>query len=150
MWPKNLKSMPSIKAVMTPFPYSIDSLDPLSRAREMMSANQIHHLPVMEAGELVGVLSHPEVEQVLEKVAAGGDSPSEVLVGEAPRREPYTVDLSEPLDRVLTHMAESRVDVALVTKEGRLAGIFTLTDACRCFAESLKEFFPSSGGDEAA
>ena len=43
------------------------------------------------------------------------------------------------------------VDVAVVVKDGRLAGIFTMTDAFRGFAEFLRTQFPSSaGGDEAA
>jgi hypothetical protein len=47
-------------------------------------------------------------------------------------------------------MAKRRLGAALVVKDGRLAGIFTLTDACQCFAESLRERFPPAGGDEAA
>lgn len=149
MWPKNLKSMPSVKAVMTPFPYSIDLEEPLFRAKEMMSAQRIHHLPVMEGGELAGVISYPDVKQLLEQTTPEEPS-SGLLVNDAPRHDPYVVDLSEPLDRVLAHMAEHRTGVALVVKDGRLAGIFTVTDACRCFAQSLKEFFPPASGDEAA
>ncbi len=47
-------------------------------------------------------------------------------------------------------MAENRLDAALVVKKGRLAGIFTLTDACRCFAEHLRRRFPPDSDDEAA
>lgn len=149
MWPKKLKSMPSVKAVMTPFPYSIDLEEPLSKAKEMMTAQRIHHLPVMEGGELAGVISYPDVQQLLEQATATRP-PADPRVSDAPRHDPYIVDLSEPLDRVVAHMAEHRTGVALVVKDDRLAGIFTVTDACRCFAQSLKEFFPPTGGDEAA
>ena len=149
MWPKKLKSMPSIKAVMTPFPYSIGPEEPLSKAKEMMSAQGIHHLPVMEGRELAGVISYPDVKQLLEQATAKEPS-LDLLVNDAPRHDPHVVDLSEPLDRVLAHMAEHRAGVALVVKDGRLAGIFTVTDACGCFAQALKELFPPTSGDEAA
>ena len=60
------------------------------------------------------------------------------------------MDLSEPLDRVLSKMARLQVGSVLVVKEDRLAGIFTVTDACRSFAECLRAQFPGEGGDEAA
>ena len=37
-------------------------------------------------------------------------------------------------DRVLLHMADEHIGCALVVKDGRLAGIFTTTDACRVFS----------------
>ena len=64
--------------------------------------------------------------------------------------ETYVVDLSTPLDAVLLHMAREHIELALVVKEERLAGIFTLTDACKQFAECLRALYPPGGGDEAA
>ena len=40
MWPEKLQEMPRVKAVMTPFPYSIEQSAPLSEAQEMMASNQ--------------------------------------------------------------------------------------------------------------
>lgn len=137
--------MPSIKAVMTPFPYFIGLQDPLTKAREMMAQHGIHHLPVMDQGELIGVISYRDVLRALDLNVSGSRT-----VADAPRESIYLVDLSEPLDRVVAHMAEQRLGAALVVKDGRLAGIFTLTDACRSFAESLRQQFPREGGDEAA
>jgi len=39
-------------------------------------------------------------------------------------------------------MAEKHIDSVLATKNGKLAGVFTSTDACRCFAEFLRDGFP--------
>ena len=49
----------------------------------------------------------------------------------------YVVDLEQPLREVLRHMAERHIGAAVITAHGRLAGIFTATDACRAFAEHL-------------
>jgi CBS domain-containing protein len=48
------------------------------------------------------------------------------------------VDSNTPLDHVVEEMAERRIGSALVTHHGTLAGIFTVTDACRVLAEILK------------
>lgn len=148
MWPEKLTSMPAIKSVMTPFPFSVELGDPVTKAREMMSVHEIRHLPVVEDGRLIGVISQRDLLGSLES-AALPLSPG-LRVVDIPREETHVVDLSEPLDRVLMYMAQHRIGATLVTKDGRLAGIFTLTDACTSFAESLRQRFPRRGGDEAA
>ena len=148
MWPKKPQEMPRIKAVMTPFPYSIELWDPLEKAQEMMTNHQIHHLPVMAEGVPVGVITHRDLRRTMDHGTGTAGEP--LTVEDVPCEGAYVVDLSEPLDRVLLYMAKERLGAALVVKDGRLAGIFTLTDACRCFAESLRQQFPSSGGNEAA
>lgn len=147
-WPKNPKEVPAIKSVMTPFPYAIDQKESLERAKEMMSTHRIHHLPVMGEGTLLGIIRYRDLVRTLEQ--GRGSDGSTVRVADVPREEAYVVDLSAPLDRVLRQMADQRFEAALVVKDERLAGIFTLTDACRCFAASLRQQFPASGGDEAA
>jgi acetoin utilization protein AcuB len=147
-WPRKLKEMPRVKAVMTPFPYSVEQQDPLTEAQRMMTTYRIHHLPVMKDGAPIGIIRHRDLQMTLDRRAAEGGT--ELNVADIPREEAFVVDLSEPLDGVLLAMAKRRLGAALVVKDGRLAGIFTLTDACQCFAESLQEQFPPPGGDEAA
>ena len=148
MWPKKPKEIPAVKKVMTPFPFSVELQEPLENAREMMSNHKIHHLPVMDQGVPVGVISHRDLLRTVDQGPAKEGGPQ--FVADVPREEAYVVDLSAPLDHVLQQMAEQRLGTALVVKDDRLAGIFTLTDACRCFAESLRQQFPPAGGDEAA
>lgn len=144
MWPRKTKSIPPVKAVMTPFPHSIEAGEPMIKAREMMTDYGFHHLPVIDQGELVGVISEPDLRRA-ESAESGAHQVADVT-----RQESFLVDLSEPLDRVLSKMARLQVGSVLVVKEDRLAGIFTVTDACRSFAECLRAQFPGEGGDEAA
>jgi CBS domain-containing protein len=60
------------------------------------------------------------------------------------------VDLEERLDYVLAHMAAHHVGAAVVTRHGKLAGMFTTSDACRAFADRLRDQFRKSGGGNAA
>ena len=65
-------------------------------------------------------------------------------------RDAYIVELTEPLDVVVLHMARHRIDCALVVKRQRLVGIFTMTDACRFLGGWLRSLFPRGDGDDAA
>ena len=60
------------------------------------------------------------------------------------------VDLNERLDVVLSYMAEHHIGCAAVTRHGKLAGMFTTSDACSSFAEFLREqIMPLAGIEEA-
>lgn len=146
-WPSRLKEIPRVKMVMTPFPYSVEQKDSLRKAEKMMADHKIHHLPVMEDGNPLGIINHRDLRRALSQDSPEGETGT---VGDVPREGAYVVDLSEPLDQILAAMAKERLGAALVVKDGRLAGIFTLSDACQCFAENLRQQFPPSGGDEAA
>ena len=134
-----MKSIPPIKSVMTPFPYWVDAGEPAGRAAATMVEHGVHHLPVMEKGQPVGVLKADDTE-------GAGKSDT---AGSVCNRNVYIVDFFEPLDRVLTNMAEERYESALVVRDGKLVGIFTITDACRYFGQLLRTLFPRSDGDAA-
>lgn len=131
--------IPSIKSVMTPFPYSVAPSATTREAEAMMRDHGIHHLPVKEHDELVGVVAASDLRR-----ARGAAT----RVAEVMRTDPYVVGLASPLDDVLLHMADHHVECVLVTKGDRLAGIFTVVDACRAFGRELRERRPG-GGDAA-
>jgi len=140
---------PNLKTAMTPFPYSVERSAPLSEARAVMDQQEVRHLPVTDGHELVGVITDRDLWSV-PSPPAGAEGAGELTVGDAYVSDVYVVDLNEPLDRVLLTMAERHIGSALVTRKGRLAGVFTAVDACRCFGEYLQQTFPAPGGDEAA
>ena len=137
-----MKKIPSIKSVMTAFPYSIDVSDTLGRAQEVMAEHTIRHLPATKDGSVVGVISKKDILLYLSK----HQDEIEPLVQEVCTPGAYIIDLGERLDRVLLHMAEHHLDCAVVIKGERLAGIFTTADACRCFGDFLRKQFPVGGG----
>ncbi len=141
--------MPAIKSLMTAFPYSISAGAPVNEAVAFMRDQQIRHLPVTDDGELVGVISDRDIKLVLGPDFAYPD-PDKLTVAEAMIREPFIVDLDERADKVLEHMAEHHVGSAVVTRLGKLAGVFTTSDACKAFADYLREQFRRAGGGDAA
>ena len=140
---------PQILAYMTPFPYSIDVDAPLAEAHAFLRERHIRHLPVTERGELMGVLTDRDI-----KLALGPDLGSpperELWVRDVFQPEAYVVDAGAPLLTVAATMAERHLGSALVTRAGKLVGIFTTTDACRALARILREQHPDPGPDEVA
>ena len=141
-----MKTMPRIGSVMTPFPYSLAPEDSLDTARRLMAEHRIRHLPVMVGGSPAGVITDQEMRQAA--ALGGADTPTRV--GDLALSEVCRVDISTPLDLVLSEMAGRLLDSALVLKGGKLVGIFTATDACRAFAELLRREAPSPDGESAA
>jgi len=139
---------PTIKHAMTPFPWSIESDRDVAEAWQMMADLDIRHLPVTEAGRLVGIVSGRDLGLTMD-ARLGSPRGAGVKVGELCAHEPFVVETTAPLAWVAREMAERRLGSVLVVYQGRLAGIFTTTDACRVLAEMLAERFPS-GGDDAA
>lgn len=144
-----MKPPPSLKKAMTPFPYTVDRTAPLEQARQVMDRYNVRHLPVTNGHELVGLITDRDMRSVLalpmsRKIVAN------LTVDDLYHADAYVVDLEESIETVLLTMAERHIGSALVTRRGRLAGVFTAVDACRAFGEYIQENFPRPDGDEAA
>jgi acetoin utilization protein AcuB len=144
-----MKRIPSIKTVMTPFPYSIEPGATVKEALDLMARHNIHHLPVTDDGELSGMISSHDINLILSNESAPRRS-GKLKVSDVMSEGTYTVDLSERLDSVLHRMAEHHLHSVVVTRKGKLVGVFTQIDACSAFAEFLREQVRRSGGDSAA
>jgi len=143
------QKIPTIKWAMTPFPWHIDIDEGLEEAKRTLSVNAIHHLPVTEAGELVGML-HARDVHLMESAAVEPDQRKALTVRDLCVRNVHVVETSERLDRVLLEMARRQLDSVLVVKNEKLAGIFTATDACRGFGDFLVAMFPEGEDDDVA
>ncbi|MGB5261259.1 MAG: CBS domain-containing protein [Gammaproteobacteria bacterium] len=140
---------PLLKLLMTPFPYSIALDAPVSDALEMMQSHAFHHLPVTDAHSLVGVITERDIRnrQAGQSSQAAGNA---TIVRDLYIPDAYIVDINEPLDNVLMEMAIRHIGSVLVTRKGKLAGVFTSKDACRGFGEFIRERFPHDDGNDAA
>jgi acetoin utilization protein AcuB len=137
--------IPSIKSVMTPFPYSIDAKEEISSARDMMTEHDIRHLPVVEDGAFAGIVSVNDLRR-----RTSVDDEKVPTIADLRLAGPYIVSLSEPVDRVLREMVARHLEAALVVKGDKLAGIFTVTDALTAFADFLCSIFPPRKPEDAA
>jgi len=143
-----MDDLPKLKNIMTPFPYSVDAEAPIDAAIEFMRRHQIRHLPVTAKGALTSLVSDRDIKLVLGP-DFGAPSSRELKVRDAMVKDCYIVDLATPLAEVLRHMATERIGSAVVTRRGKLAGVFTANDACRAFADYLEDVAAIDGDDAA-
>lgn len=140
---------PSLASAMTPFPYSIALDATLEDAEKLMQEHDIHHLPVTEEHEVVGIITQRDIVASKARRKSRGRS-TKLAVSDIYVPEVYTVDLNEPLRNVLLEMSARHIGSAVVMRHGNLAGVFTSVDACQCFADFIDEVFPDPGDDRAA
>jgi len=101
-----------------------------------MTDHEVRHLPVTDSGTLVGVLSDRDIAFMAN--AGATDLLDRLRVRDVCSLDVYSVERDEPLDRVLREMADRHIGSAIVTDGERISGVFTATDACRCFADFLR------------
>lgn len=116
---------------MSVSPVVIGSDRTLADAHRVMRERGIRHLPVVDGGRLVGLVSQRDL--YLAEALAGVD-PATDSVREAMTAEPYVVDPGAALEQVATTMAERKLGAALVVDRGSVIGLFTTTDALRALA----------------
>lgn len=124
----------AIQEVMTSQPVTIGRTETLATAHELMRENEVRHLPVLEHGELVGVVTQRDL-YLLETIA--GVDLREDSVDDAMSNDAYAVPPDAPLDQVTAEMVAQRYGCAVVIERGRVIGIFTTTDALRVLAGTL-------------
>ncbi len=124
-----------IRVFMTATPHTIGQKQPLARAHERMRAQGVRHLPVLEAGRLVGILSQRDAlfVETLRDV-----DPEKVPVEDAMSTEVYAVSPETPLSEVLTAMAEHKYGCTVVGDSTHVVGIFTTTDALKVLERIAK------------
>ena len=122
-----------LQAFMTESPHSIGHDQPLAIAHELMRKHKIRHLPVLDAGKLVGIVTDRDLHliETLKDV-----DPKKVLVEEAMTSDVYATTPEAPLHEVAAAMAERKLGCAVVLDpHHKVIGVFTTTDALRAVAE---------------
>jgi acetoin utilization protein AcuB len=121
---------------MTAPVHTIGVQEPLAEAHELMNRYAIRHLPVLEGGKLVGMLSQRDLHliETLKDV-----DPEVVTVEEAMNQDVFKVGPNTPIEEVARQMAEHKYGSAVVIRDDRhVLGIFTSTDALRVLGGMLE------------
>jgi acetoin utilization protein AcuB len=127
--------MPTIARYMTCQPWTIRRDAKLSQAHELMREHQIRHLPVLEAGKLVGVVSERDV-YLYERLV---DLDTDVTVEDAMTVDVYAASCEDSLDAVVEKMAEHKYgSVIVMNRRGIVEGVFTTVDGMQVLADLLR------------
>jgi len=124
--------MPPISRYMSRQPWTVRSDARLDVARDLMHEHEVRHLPVLDGGQLVGIISERDV-YVFDRQR------NDASVEDAMSVDVYGARTDDPVDAVVEKMAERKLGCAVVLdRRGGVEGIFTTVDALRVLAEVLK------------
>lgn len=126
----------AISSYMTKSPITIGRSASLAKAHDLMREHDIRHLPVMQGGRVVGIVSRGDLH-LLETI---GEFPLEAVdVAEAMTANPYVVPSETPVDTVVDTMAQHKYGSTIVVgADGEVVGIFTAIDAMRVLVDRLR------------
>ncbi len=126
----------TVDRFMTHCPHTIGHDQPLSTAHEMMRRYRIRHLPVLEGGKLVGMLSQRDLHfiETLSDV-----DPETVPVSDAMSTETYAVGPRASLRKVAAEMSDRRYGSAVIVDKEQVIGILTTVDGMRALSIQLAE-----------
>lgn len=124
----------TLRSFMTPSPHTIGASQTLATARALMQRHGIRHLPVLDAGQLVGILSERDLLLV---AGLPGMELERVAVAEAMTPGPRCLSPDSSLEWVVAEMAQARLGSIIVVDDDRVVGIFTTIDALHALGQLL-------------
>ena len=115
-----------IADVMTPDPQTVRPGDTLQSAAQLMDELNVGVLPVVDGGELIGILTDRDI--VIRSTSAGQD-PSTAKVADAMTTDAQTLQQDASVEEAVEVMEERQLRrVPVVNEAGQLVGIVSLGD----------------------
>jgi acetoin utilization protein AcuB len=130
---------PSVGDYMTHHPHTVGKEQPIEIAHRFMQHHHIRHLPVLEAGKLVGLVSQRDLHLI---ETLSDVDPAKTHVEEAMTQDVYITTAETPLEEVAANMAEHKYGSAVITEGSKIAGVFTTVDALRALANFIRRSTP--------
>lgn len=122
-----------IEEEMTDYPSIASTEMTVTEASEFMKKCGVRHLPIVDHGRVIGVIS----DRDLRKAEILSDAMT-LLVTDVMTADPYCVEVGTPLSTVAREMAKRKIGcTVVVNKLKRVVGIFTTTDGMRVLSELL-------------
>jgi acetoin utilization protein AcuB len=121
-----VRQYPTIREYMTPSPHTIARTRSLAAAGQALKDNHIRHLPVLDGGRIVGMVSERDLLLV---ESLPGVTPADVRVEEAMVQDVFTVSPDTPIGEAIEAMIGRKVGSAIVCEGDRVVGVFTTIDA---------------------
>ena len=137
------KQMPTVAALMQPFPYFAEPHTSVAYILELMNIHNIRHIPIKQSDRVIGIVSERDLRW-MGSPAIVIPVADEIPVYHVMTPNPYVVEITTPLTTVISEMTERKIGAAIVLSSGRLAGIVTVIDICRALGELLDSEFSYS------
>jgi acetoin utilization protein AcuB len=135
-----------VKELMTKKVITVSPEDKLDRVFILYNFENIRHLPVLEKGKLVGILSDRDLKKVLgpkKKVVENPDGTTVQLstrkVRNIMHRGVVTVEPEQRAADAAAIMAKKKIGALPVIHKNKLVGIITATDILQAFVKLFNE-----------
>ena len=126
---------------MTPKPVIVSPSTPLRDAYWLMIDNKVRRLPVMDNGNLVGIVTLEDLRRAEPPTGIGldlvkiTDMLSKMTIRQVMTQNPKTIAPDAPLIEAARMMLEHKVSTLPVMEDNQLLGIITESDIFRAFVE---------------
>jgi len=138
----------SVRDIMSTKVVSISADDNLHIVYEIMELGRVRHLPVVQRGRLVGVVSqrdllHASLSNVIGVASEDQNSFLQgVKISQVMSKPPISIEPDASVQEAARIMAEHKIGCLPVEEDRRVIGIATETDVLRYFAGIPPEFEP--------
>jgi acetoin utilization protein AcuB len=139
---------PLVRHFMTAPVTSLPSSASLLEAGLLLRAGRIRHIPIIDDGRLVGILSDRDIQRcapsMLSRVSADEYNAifENTLVARVMTRNPQHISPDAPLKSVATVLREHKVGCLPVVENGQVVGIITKDDMLAALVRLLDEASP--------
>jgi predicted transcriptional regulator len=121
----------SIEAIMSTNLVTVPPSATLAEARALMQQNRIHHIPVVEGEQLVGLITLTNVLAATDSFLRDDQSrihANEIGVKDTMVTDVATVDINASLRHAALFLEKHKIGCLPVLDDGKLVGIITDTD----------------------
>ncbi len=130
-----------VREVMVESPVTVSSGDSLQHALSLLEKHQVHQLPVLEHGRVVGIVTDGDLKfftpafQILRDQEELRQTLRELTVAEAMTVEPMSISPQASLLDATKLMHDHSIGALLVVEEEKLLGILAVSDVLRIVIE---------------
>ena len=135
-----------VKELMTKAMFTVSPEDSVDKVFILFHFENIRHLPVMEKGKLMGIVSDRDLKKVLgsrTKISVGETGTTVTLsarkVKNIMRRGVLTIGPEQRAADAAAIMAKRKIGALPVVKKDKLVGILTATDILKAFVKLQNE-----------
>jgi acetoin utilization protein AcuB len=118
--------------------------DSMDAAMVLVRSRRIRHIPIVENGSLVGIVTDRDLKRVMPSPLTGADQATYEMVAETTTvrqimtRSPTTIAPEAPLREAVRILCDRKFGALPVVADGVLVGIITETDLLRAFLRILE------------
>jgi acetoin utilization protein AcuB len=139
-----------VQDIMQPHVTVISPKTPLREATRLLQRRNVRHLPVVDAGELVGIVSDRDLKGAMLSAATALEGAAlaarieELTAAQIMTQPVTTTGPMFPVEEAARLMVVGRISALPVTDHGHLVGIVTETDVLRLLVTVMGATEPSS------